>query len=244
MRGSAGWRSFRYAALLGCLLIFVSACSPATPKTPTADANAVLTQAAQTVAAQLTQNPPATATPAPTNPPLPTEAPSGPTATIAAPPSAPTATTAPAASNPPASSTQDNASFVADLTIPDGTGAVPGIEFVKTWRIKNTGTTTWTVAYALVPIDGERMGSPDSIPMPHEVRPGETVDISVKLTAPAKAGSFQTFFRLRNAAGQYFRMDGTGDLWVKIAVGGSTATPDLTATVLAPSPTPTVTKTP
>jgi hypothetical protein len=117
------------------------------------------------------------------------------------------------------------------VNIPDGTGAAPGTQFDKTWRVKNTGKSTWTVAYSLVPIDGDRMGSPDSIPMPHEVRPGETVDITVKLTAPAKDGSYQTFFRLRNASGQFFRLDGTGDLWVKISVGGSTPTPNLTPTI-------------
>ncbi len=230
------------AALLITLILF-SACGPAAPKTPTVDANAVITQAAQTVAAQLTQNPPVTPTPAPTNPPLPTETPSGPTPTTAAPPAQPTATNSPAATSAPASS-QDNASFVEDVTIPDGTGAAPGVQFVKTWRIKNTGKSTWTAAYALVPIDGDHMGSPDSIPMPNEVRPGETVDISVKLTAPAKDGSYQTFFRLRNDKGQYFRLDGTGDLWVKIAVGGFTATPNLTQTAQVTPATPTSTPKP
>jgi hypothetical protein len=234
------YRYFLITALLINLILF-SACGSAAPKTPTVDANMVITQAAQTVAAQLTQNPPLTPSPAPTNPPLPTETPSGPTPTPAAPAEQPTATNTPAPTSAPGNS-QDGASFVADINIPDGTGAAPGIQFEKTWRIKNTGVSTWTTAYSLVPIDGDRMGSPDSIPMPNEVRPGETVDISVKLTAPTKTGSYQTFFRLRNAKGQYFRLDGTGDLWVKITVGGFTATPNLTETAM---PTPvTVTVTP
>jgi hypothetical protein len=130
---------------------------------------------------------------------------------------------------------------VEDVTIPDGTGAAPGITFDKVWRIKNTGKTTWTPAYSLVYVDGERMGAPESIPMPKDVRPGETVDISVKLTAPEKTGSHQTFFRLRNAAGQYFRLDGSGDLWVKISVGGASPTPNLTATAGGPTVEPTST---
>ncbi len=240
---------FTLPALLACLLF--SACGQATQKTPTIDANMIITQAAQTVAAQLTLNPPAAATPAPTNPPLPTEtspaapagAPAGPTATAgqAAPPPAATNTTAPTTA--PAAS-QDAAAFVADVTVPDGTGATPGAQFPKTWRIKNTGQTTWTVAYSLVPIDGDRMGSPDSIPMPSVVRPGDTVDITVNLTAPTKPGSYKTYFRLRNAAGQFFRLDGTGDLWVKIIVGGVTLTPDMTQTLTITPSTPTVTSTP
>lgn len=228
-------------ATLLLILVLVAACSPAAQKTPTADANTIITQAAQTVAAELTKNPPLTPTLAPTNPPLPTEPPSGPTSTTAPPAEQPTATNTPLPANPPASS-QDNASFVEDVTIPDGTGAAPGVQFDKIWRIKNTGKSTWTTAFSLVPIEGERMGSPDSIAMPNEVRSGETVDITVKLTAPMKPGSYQTFFRLRNADGKYFRLDGTGDLWVKITVGGVTATPDLTETAI---PTPvTVTVTP
>lgn len=196
----------------GALLIVIlltAACSPGTAKTPTIDAQSLLTQAAQTVAVELTKN--AALTPSPTNTVAPTNTPVPPTPTIGQPPTVPAAATKPPATAA-AGTAPDNASFVEDLTIPDGTGAAPGVAFVKSWRLKNTGTTTWTTAYALVFIDGERMGSPDSISIPKEVRPGETVDISVKLTAPTKAGSYKTFFRLRNAAGQYFKLDGSGDL--------------------------------
>ncbi len=234
------------AVLIPCALLF-SACSQAAKQTPTIDANAILTQAAGTVSAQLTQNPPPSQTPAPTNPPLATDTPAAPLATAAQPAAPPAAVTnTPIPPTAPPASSQDAGSFVADVTVPDGTGAAPGSQFTKTWRIKNTGVTTWTAAYSLVPIDGERMGSPDSIPMPTAVRPGDTVDISVKLTAPGKDGSYKTFFRLRNASGQYFRLDGSGDLWVYIVGGGLTATPDLTQTAGAPTPTitPTVTATP
>lgn len=238
-------KSYRFllSAVMLLILVLVAACGPAAQKTPTADANTIITQAAQTVAAELTKNPPLTSTPAPTNPPLPTETSSGPTPTIAPPVEQPTVTNTPQPAGLPAAG-QDNASFVEDITIPDGTGAAPGVQFEKIWRIKNTGKSTWTTAFSLVPIEGERMGSPDSIAMPNEVRPGEVVDITVKLTAPAKPGSYQTFFRLRNADGQYFRLDGTGDLWVKITVGGVTATPDLTETAKPTPVTVTVTTKP
>jgi hypothetical protein len=85
------------------------------------------------------------------------------------------------------------------------------------------------------------MDAPDSIPMPTEVRPGETVDLSVKLTAPTKSGSYQSFFRLRNASGQFFRLDGTGDLWLKIVVGSETATPTPAGTTTPATPTVTTT---
>lgn len=212
--------------LAGAMLL--SACNmPAPETTPTVDANTILTQAAGTVAVELTKSaaltPSPTATGQRTNTPAPTfTAASQPTTGPAA-----TNTTAPASNPAPA---EDAASFVDDITIPDGTGAAPGVVFDKTWRIKNTGVTTWTTAYSLVWLDGDKMSGPENIPMPKEVRPGETVDITARLTAPQKAGSYQTFYRLRNANGQYFRLDGSGDLWVKITVGGASPTPDLTAT--------------
>lgn len=223
--------------LLSVLLlagILISACSPSTPVAPTVDSEQLLTQAAGTVAVELTRmaaltpSPlPATSTPAPSNTPA-----LQPTATSGVQPTAPvkpTNTQQPVTI--PVGQGPDAASFVADVTVPDGTGALPSPKFEKVWRIKNTGTTTWNSGYALVHIDGEKMGAPDSIPMPKDVRPDETVDISVMLTAPAKPGSYQTFFRLRNDQGQYFRLDSSGDLWVKITVGtGATATIEPTAT--------------
>lgn len=215
----------------------LAACSTGTPQTPTIDSNEILTQAAGTVAVELTRNAALTPSPVPPTPTQPATETPAPTATVeatAAPvlPAQPTNTQA--VSAPAGQTAPDSATFVEDVTVPDGTGADPSAKFEKVWRIKNTGTTTWTQAYALVYIDGERMGAPDSIPMPKEVRPNETVDISVTLTAPAKAGTYQTFFRLRNASGQYYRLDGSGDLWIKINVGGgATATVAPTGTATA-----------
>ena len=41
------------------------------------------------------------------------------------------------------------ATFVADVTIPDGTYINPGASFTKIWRLKNTGTCAWTTQFAL-----------------------------------------------------------------------------------------------
>lgn len=237
-------RKSAIAILIAGAILF-TACSPSSPKTPTINPEDLLTQAAGTVAVELTKNAaltpaplPATATPEPTIALPPTQQPA---AQPTQPPAAPTNTTAPTTAS---ASTGDAGSFVEDVTIPDGTGAAPGIQFDKIWRVKNTGTTTWTQAYALVYIDGEKMGAPDSIAMPKDVQPGETVDITVKLTAPDKTGTHQTFFRLRNANGQFFRLDGGGDLWVKISVGGSSPTPNLTATSQTYTATPSSTPSP
>jgi hypothetical protein len=228
--------------VLLCTALLLGACNvPTKNTTPTPDAKALITEAALTVAAQLTQNAQLTPSKAPNATPTTASTVAPPKPTVAGP------TQPPAPSNTPlptkgAAATADAASFVADVTVPDGTGAAPGSVFDKTWRIKNTGKTTWSSAYALVWVDGDKMGSPENVAIPKEVRPGETVDITVKLTAPTKAGTYQTFFRLRNADGQYFRLDGTGDLWVKIIVGlAATITPTVGNTPQTNTPTVTVT---
>jgi hypothetical protein len=219
-----------------CTTFLLVSCNLPSNTTPTPDAKAIITEAAITVAAQLTLSAKLTPSLTPTTLLIPTDTLEAPKVTLEGPTPPPAPTNAPKATNGPAT-TPDSASFVADVTVPDGTGATPGAVFEKTWRIKNSGTTTWSPAYALVWVDGEKMNSPESIAIPKEVRPGETVDISVKLTAPTKAGTFQTFFRLRNANGQFFKLDGSGDLWVKIIVGlGATNTPN--SQTLTPDATP------
>jgi hypothetical protein len=226
------------ALLTGMLIL--TACRP-TASVPTPDPEVLISQAAATVAVQLTMSAALTPSPAPTETRAPTNTLPPPTLPADQPAAPPAVTNTPAPANP-SSTNQDGASFVDDVTIPDGTNFASGAVFDKTWRIKNTGKTTWTTSYALVFIDGERMNSPDSVSMPKEVKPGETVDITVRLTAPTKTGTFQTFFRLRNAGGQYFRLDGSGDLWVKITVGAApTSTPG--GETITPSPTPTETPT-
>jgi hypothetical protein len=66
----------------------------------------------------------------------------------------------------------DKATFVADVTVPDGTLFSPGTSFVKTWRLKNSGTCTWTTAYTLVWAGDDAIGAPGSVKLPVSVAPG------------------------------------------------------------------------
>lgn len=114
----------------------------------------------------------------------------------------------------------DRAEFVDDITVPDGERYAPGARFIKTWRLKNTGTTTWTTGYALIFISGSLMDGPPTASLPNEVAPGATVDVSVELTAPTKEGIYQGFWKLRTANGQIFGVgaDGVDAIWVTISV--------------------------
>jgi hypothetical protein len=117
----------------------------------------------------------------------------------------------------------DRAQFIADVTVPDGTRFDPGATFTKTWRLRNTGTCTWTTAYSMVFKSGEQMGSTTSVPMPSSVAPGQNVDVSVNLTAPNAAGRYRGHWMFRNAGGADFGigLSANKSWWVDIQVTGT-----------------------
>ncbi len=117
----------------------------------------------------------------------------------------------------------DKAEYVADVTVPDGTIFAPGTAFTKTWRLKNVGTCTWTTSYSVAFLNGEQMSGPASINLPSSVAPGETIDLSVNLTAPAINGTYRGYWMLKNAGGTLFGIGTSGDkpFWVEIKVSGS-----------------------
>lgn len=114
----------------------------------------------------------------------------------------------------------DAATFVADVTVTDNTQFAPNTGFVKTWRIKNSGTCTWTGQYSLVHAGGNLLGAISStFPLPASVAPGQTIDLSVSLIAPAAPGSYQSDWKLSNAQGNRFGVGrNSAAVWVKIVV--------------------------
>src|SRR5512138_2532003 len=86
-----------------------------------------------------------------------------------------------------ARATCDWAQFVSDVTVPDGTIFQPGATFTKTWRLKNIGTCAWSKSYQLVFFSGEQMGAAASAAFPQDVAIGQTVNISINMTAPSAA---------------------------------------------------------
>jgi len=152
---------------------------------------AAQTAAALTVEAQLTAAAPPAATA---------------TATTAAFPTLPSVTATVASATPAVTATSgcDKADFITDVTYADGTAVDAGDTFTKTWRLKNTGTCSWTSSYAVVFTGGESMDGPAVQSLAGNVNPGQTVDISVDLTAPDANGSHTGNWALRNAAGVIF----------------------------------------
>jgi len=178
------------AALMGCNL-------------PRQDPATIQTAAALTVQAEITAAAPkATATS--TTAPFPTLP--GVTATVPTPAPAITAT-----------SKCDIADFIDDVTIPDNTSVDAGASFTKTWRFKNIGNCSWTPSYTLVFVSGQIMGGPATQALSSNVNSGQTVDLSVALTAPTENGNYQGNWGLRNASGTIF-----AHFWVKVKVEDGT----------------------
>ncbi|UCH60936.1 MAG: hypothetical protein JSV61_05505 [Anaerolineales bacterium] len=130
-----------------------------------------------------------------------------------------------------------------DVTIPDDTTMQPNQSFTKIWRLQNAGTCTWTRNYAITFFSGEPMGAIANVPLPGEVAPGQSIDISVDMVAPNSAGKYQGNWKLKNANNILFGIgpSGSAPFWVRIVVV-QTATPTLTPQT--PTATPTATSTP
>jgi len=221
--------------LIGAVLVLVACNMPASSTPPTADQGAIYTQAAMTVMVQLTQIAEGTsAAPAPTDPiqqptedSQPTGSPSPTTTPLPTATPMPTNTplpTATATSQPTPTPVPCNwAEFIKDVTVPDGTKFASDSSFTKTWRLKNIGSCTWTSDYKLVFYKGDEMDG-SSVQMPDNVRPGESIDLSVDLIAPSQGGTYQGYWILRDSDGRF----GIGDnadkpFWVEIKVVEATS---------------------
>ncbi|HSB65161.1 MAG TPA: DNRLRE domain-containing protein [Anaerolineales bacterium] len=117
----------------------------------------------------------------------------------------------------------DQALFVGDITVQDGTVYPPAAHLEKTWRIQNTGSCTWSTDYELVFEQGDQLNGPLAQAMHREVLPGETIDLSISLTTPLQDGYYQGNWKLRNSDGVVFGMNGPSEspLTVAIEVRGS-----------------------
>jgi hypothetical protein len=158
----------------------------------------------------------------PTDTPVPTPTPTpAPTATLA-PTVAPTvvyiAPVSTVTSTPPSLCLR--AELVSDVTIPDGTKLNPGETFTKTWRLRNAGTCAWNTEFDIVFISGDQLSAPAILDFPADVPVGGTIDISVKMTAPAGAGTYTGYWAFTGPGKQVFGIgaDGKGYFQVQIVV--------------------------
>lgn len=223
--------------------ILLMGCGSRESATPTTNPDLIYTAAAQTADVRLTQIYQSTpsATPVPPTPTFdPTQTAAAQTASAILTQSAlvsltPQGTVTQMVPTLPSNPQGDRSVYVSDVTIPDGSVIAPGAAFVKTWKLQNAGTTTWTTSYSFVFISGEQMGTITSVPLPQSVSPGQQVDVSVNMVAPATQGTYQGYWKMKNSAGQMFN----DSVYVLIKVGTGGATQPVNTPGSSPSPTST-----
>ena len=187
---------------------------------PTFDSGLVSTAVVQTVAAELTKR--ATEEIMPTETSLPTS-----TASIVPDTVTPTNTVPPIVlptmivpTVTPIPLPCDRAQLIRDVSVQDNSPFIPGDKFVKTWRIKNVGSCTWTNQYSLVFVSGNAMDAKQVISLPESVKPNQTIDLSVTMKAPNRLGNYRGEWMLVNSSGTRFGIGRNGDstFWVAIRV--------------------------
>ena len=125
----------------------------------------------------------------------------------------------------PAGPCTNNARFVADLTVPDGTQFLPGQPIDKQWRVRNTGSCDWGADYRLVLVSGNALGAPSEVAL-YPARAGNEAILELNMVAPQEPGAYTGRWQARSPTAKLF-----GDrIFVTIDVVGITATETITAT--------------
>jgi hypothetical protein len=186
------------------IVILIAACGPAeTPSEPTPDVAAVRTSAASTVVAQFTL-----------------------TAAVFTP--TPPQATEDQATDESAATTTETQSSVAvlvtnasgtpetpcdllgydpltvDVNVPDNTVMAPGQDFIKTWKVTNTGSCPWGAGYVLAYAGYANQMSGQFIALTEVIQPGQEVELSVQFNAPDLAGEYLSAWTMRNPQGVVF----------------------------------------
>jgi len=219
-------RLFGLNTLLAISLLLTACGTPTPPPTPTMDVNALFTQAAQTVVAQMTANAPTvTPTKAATNTPLPTFTPLG-----GALPTLPPLSTLPALATATKQGFTGPDKAVYITQSPSDYGTVKtGQVFNITWRVQNTGTTTWNqnYAYRFYSAINNIPTSANGYNLTATVAPGAYADLTVVATAPSTPGTYDTRWVLTNANGENFS---SFDLTITVVQGASSSSAGPTET--------------
>jgi next-to-BRCA1 protein 1 len=100
------------------------------------------------------------------------------------------------------------AGFIIDVTLPDGQNFPPGAEFMKCWKMANSGGVPWPAETELVYVAGEPLarehGGPQNVVV-GSLEVGEELDLwTGELKAPETPGRYVSYWRLRDGQGNLF----------------------------------------
>lgn len=112
--------------------------------------------------------------------------------------------------------------FVADVTVLDGTIMQPNQLFFKTWRVQNTGSCTWASGFNIIYHSGFQLGGRSPLNFGARIPPGQYVNITIQLQAPAQGGTYRSNWWLEDQFGNTFGSGPAFDqpFYVEIIVPG------------------------
>jgi hypothetical protein len=228
--------------LLFIITLTLAACNAGATPAPTVDINAINTAAVETAFAQIFAQQTMTALAAPSSTPPPTTTPLS-QVTVALPTATGLSPTGNAGALPtvsfnttpvagitsvgglpapagPTSSTGigcNNLTYIADITIPDGTVFDGGEDFDKVWRVQNSGTCNWDEGYKLVFIGGDDDLDPYDLEFKFRdsVAAGATTELEIELTAPLSFGKFTATWQMQADNGDFFGQELSVSIEVK-----------------------------
>ena len=119
----------------------------------------------------------------------------------------------------------DGASFLDDLTYPDGSFIEPGMTLEKLWSVRNSGTCDWGPGYVLVHLGTDPFTGPSDMAL-YPARSGADAVWRVDLVAPSSPGDYISRWQAQNPDGERF-----GDeVYLLVVIPTPTKTPTITPT--------------
>jgi hypothetical protein len=100
-------------------------------------------------------------------------------------------------------SCEPSARFVEDVTVPDDSLFNGGVNFTKTWRMRNDGECVWEPGTKWAFIGGDLLNAQSPVDV-ELAQPGRIVDISVDMVAPGAPGTYKSYWRLQRPSGDFF----------------------------------------
>jgi len=120
------------------------------------------------------------------------------------------------------------ATFVKDVTLPDGISCSPNIHVTKTWALKNTGVVDWPPGVKLTFVSGEL--KPTKVADVPAAAAGSIVEVTAFIQVPSTPKQYTGYYRLCTADGQRFGRR----FWIDLVVVAQESSEDSESKPLAP----------
>lgn len=106
-----------------------------------------------------------------------------------------------------------------DETIPDGTRLPREKDFEKNWRLKNSGSCTWTGGFDIIFVEGDILNASSAVALTSiDIPPGGYVDAIVNMQSPLQTGTYTGYWMLRSSDGLIFGVGINANEWFWVTI--------------------------